>query len=97
MARRLKLPKPSEEMRYRCELLAKELLSWPDVSTRPMFGMRAFYRRKAIFAMLPDKRALESASGMAYKEGGKWKIFEVEGEESIGAALSVLEKAYVRS
>jgi hypothetical protein len=94
MTRRIKLPRPSEEMRYWCALLAEEMLSWPEVSARPMFGMRAFYRKKAIFALLPDKRALENPSAIGFKEGGKWKSFEMAGEEGIGAALAVLGKAY---
>jgi hypothetical protein len=92
-----KLPPPSEEMRHASALLAQELLSWPDVGTRPMFGLRAFYRRGVIFAMLPEKRAFEVPNGIAYNEGGKWKVFEVENEAGIGKALAVLEKAYGRA
>jgi hypothetical protein len=91
MARRIKLAKPSEEMRYKCSLLGDELSCWPDVSVRPMFGMRAFYRKATIFAMLPDKRAFGNPAGIGYKSGGKWKSFEV-GEA--GEALAVLERAY---
>jgi hypothetical protein len=91
-----KLPAPSEEMRHKSALLAQELLSWPDVATRPMFGLWAFYRKGMIFAMLPEKRAFEVPNGVALKEGGKWKVFEVEGDAGIGEALTVLEKAYSR-
>ena len=67
-----------------------------------MFGLQAFYRGTVIFAMLPDKRALESATAIAYKladgaettEGGKWKLFELENDRDIGRALAVLDKAY---
>jgi len=79
-------------MRYKCALLEQELLGWPGLSARPMFGMKAFYRGKAIFAMLPDKRAMESPGAVGYKEGGKWKTFEVE--EDVGAALAVLRRVY---
>jgi hypothetical protein len=47
--------------------------------------------------MLPDKRSLEVADSIAYKEGEEWKAFEVKGEAGIGGALRVLEKAYARS
>jgi hypothetical protein len=75
-------------------LLAAELAGWPDVSTRPMFGLRAVYRQGVIFAMLPDKRCFESPNGIAYKEGGRWKVFDVGDERGIGRALGVLEKSY---
>src|ERR1700680_1948079 len=96
--RRPKLAPPSEEMRHTCVLLAEELVLWPEVSVRPMFGMRAFYRRTVIFAMLPDRRALENpraiayklASGVQRKEGDKWKLFEMENERDIGQALTHL-------
>jgi hypothetical protein len=75
-------------------LLAEELGNWPDVTTRPMFGLRAVYREGVIFAMLPDKRSFEIPDGIAYKEGGKWRVFGVGDERGIGGALGVLEKAY---
>ena len=83
-------------------LLARELLRWPGVSVRKMFGLRAFYRGTVVFAMLPDKRALESAKAITYKlpsgvqskEGEKWKLFELENDHDIGRALVNLDKAY---
>jgi len=92
----------SEKMKRISALLSEELLDWPGVSARPMFGMRAFYRGASVFAMLPDKRALESPTAIAYKlpagtqsrEGQKWQLFELEGERDIGKALACLEKAY---
>jgi len=67
-----------------------------------MFGLLAFYRGTVVFAMLPDKRALESAQAIAYKlpsgapgkEGGKWKLFALENDHDIGGALVNLDKAY---
>jgi hypothetical protein len=69
---------------------------------RPMFGLHAFYRGTVIFAMLPDKRALESAKAIAYKlpnqapgkEAGKWKLFELENDRDIDRALVTLDMAY---
>ena len=94
MPRRIQLPKPSEEMRRTFLLLTEEVGQWQGVSTRLMFGLRAIYRDGQIFAMLPDKRSLEVADAIAYKAGGAWMAFEVKGEEGIGEALAVLEKAY---
>lgn len=92
----------SEEMRKLCFLLGEELLRWPGVSARPMFGMRGFYRGDVVFAMLPDKRALRDANAIAYKladgsetrEGLKWKFFGITSASEINAALAVLDKAY---
>jgi hypothetical protein len=85
-----------------CTLLSDELLHWPSVSVRPMFGMRAFYRGAVVFAMLPDKRALESPTAIAYKlpagaqrrEGQKWHLFELEEERGVANAVAYLDKAY---
>jgi hypothetical protein len=84
-------------------LLSEELLHWPGVSARPMFG--TFYHGAVVFAMLPDKRALESPTAIAYKlpvgapprEGQKWRLFELEGERGLGSALACLDKAYRRA
>jgi hypothetical protein len=97
MSRRPRLPSPSEEMRRRSALLAQELANWPDIATRPMFGLRAFYRKGVIFAMLPEKRAFEIPNGIAYKEAGKWKVFDLENDQRAGRALAILEQAYARA
>jgi hypothetical protein len=89
-------------MAHRSALLAEELLRWPDVSARSMFGMRAFYRGAAIFALLPGTRALENPEAIAYKladesrttEGEEWHSFELKSEHDIDRALAVLDKAY---
>jgi hypothetical protein len=70
-----------------------------------MFGLHAFYRGTVVFAMLPDKRALESAKAIAYKlpyetqseEGGKWQLFELENDRDIDRALVTLDKAYKKA
>lgn len=100
--KRPKLPRISEEMRRMCVMLGDEMLRWPDVRTSPMLGMRAFYRGKIAFAMLPDKRAFENADSIMYKmenatekrEGKKWTRFKLTTAEELGAALDVLDKAY---
>ena len=81
-------------MRHQAELLAQELLTWPQVKTGRMFGLISVYRGNAIFAMLPDKRAFEKSNGAGFKESGKWKVLEIDGKQGIARALAVLEKAY---
>ena len=95
--KRPKLPPPSDEMKHRSALLVQELLTWPGVRTGKMFGLLSVYRGKAIFAMLPDKRAFESPSGIAYKEAGKWNVFEIDDDRGIAQALAILEKAYANA
>jgi hypothetical protein len=51
-----KLLPVSEETRRWSALLESELLSWPGVISKRMFGFRALYRGKAIFAALPNSR-----------------------------------------
>jgi hypothetical protein len=47
--------------------LAADLESWPQVTTRPMFGLTAWYRRDAIFAVLPKTRGMGSPNSLAFK------------------------------
>ncbi|HTT31966.1 MAG TPA: hypothetical protein VMH48_00050 [Methylomirabilota bacterium] len=51
-------------MRQWAAMLEKELLGWPQVSAKPMFGMMGIYRRKKIFAALPVSRGLTSSNSI---------------------------------
>jgi hypothetical protein len=64
---RVRMPVVSEEMKAWAGALAAELAGWPGVSTRPMFGLTALYRRKQIFAVLPRTRGMGSPSSVAFK------------------------------
>jgi hypothetical protein len=55
-ASRPKLSPVSEETHRWSALLESELISWPGVIAKRMFGFRAFYRGKRIFAALPGSR-----------------------------------------
>jgi hypothetical protein len=59
--------KVADEMKQWSALIAGELGTWPDVSTKKMFGMNSLYRGKVIFGALPGTRALFSASSIAFK------------------------------
>ena len=97
-----KLPRISDEMRRMCVMLGEEILRWPDVRSNPMFGMRAYYRGRIVFALIPEKRAFNDADSIMYKianaadkkEGKKWKPFKLTTAEELSAALDVLDKAY---
>jgi hypothetical protein len=47
--------------------LASDLESWPQLSTRPMFGLSAWYRKDKIFAVLPKTRGMDSPNSLAFK------------------------------
>lgn len=104
-AKRPKLPPVSDEVRRISVLLGEELLRWPGVSAKQMFGLRTYYYGVLVFAMLPDKRAFDTPGGMAYKvptgkekrEGEKWNRFEIRTERDLSAALEKLSKAYERA
>src|SRR5579859_3278698 len=53
---RPKLLPVTEEARRWSAMLESELLTWPGVIAKPMFGFRAIYRGKKIFAALPNSR-----------------------------------------
>lgn len=53
---RPKLLPVSEETRRWSALLESEMVSWPGVIAKRMFGFRALYRGKRIFAALPNSR-----------------------------------------
>jgi hypothetical protein len=53
-----KLLPVSEETRRWSALLESQLLSWPGVIVKRMFGFRALYRGKRIFAALPNSRGI---------------------------------------
>jgi hypothetical protein len=64
---RPRLPAISEQMKAWAAALAADLESWPRVSTRPMFGLTAWYRRDRIFAVLPKTRGMDSPNSLAFK------------------------------
>jgi hypothetical protein len=47
--------------------LAVELDTWPNVTTRPMFGFTAYYRGARIFAVLPRTRGMSTPNSLAFK------------------------------
>lgn len=64
---RPKLPPVSEEMKAWSAALEAEVAVWPRVSVRAMFGFKALYRGKRIFAVLPRTRGMGTANSLACK------------------------------
>jgi hypothetical protein len=61
------MPRISEEMKQLCAMVGNELSTWPKVTTRPMFGLRGFYRGKKIFAALPVTRAIKDPHSLIFR------------------------------
>ena len=111
MAQRPKLFKIDSEMKRWCELLGQEVLAWPEVSAKPMFGMTGFYHGPRIFAAIPKTRAPQTARSLLIKLPGvsdtrlkrghgpdsDWVAFELESSNDINEALLWLGRAYEKN
>jgi hypothetical protein len=89
----------SPEIREWCSILEQEMMRWPGVRMGHMFGTRAFYHRKVLFAMLPDSRSLESATAISFitssrEEKSNWQTFDLVDRSLIATALTSLKNAY---
>jgi hypothetical protein len=67
MRERPKMPPISEEMKLWSAMMKTELLGWPQVTSKPMFGMAGMYRRKKIFAGLPVTRGFNTPSSIIFR------------------------------
>jgi len=70
--KRAKRPRPkmlraTEEAIQLSAMLGNELNTWPKVTTRPMFGLRGYYRHKKIFAALPVTRAIKNPNSFIFR------------------------------
>ncbi len=67
--------KLSPEMQRWSAILAEELVEWPGVTAKPMFGLTSFYRGKIVFAAVPKSRALGSPNSIIFKlpKDSKWR------------------------
>lgn len=111
MSKRPALPKTDPEMRRWCAVLEEEIATWPAVTSRPMFGLMAWYRAGHIFAALPRTRAADTPFSMLVKlpevrgdrlkkasgPGAGWVTFAMASEADIAEALACLARAYERA
>jgi hypothetical protein len=67
MRERPKMPPISEEMKQWSAMLKTEVSGWPQITTRPMFGMTGLYRRKKIFAGLPVTRGFDTPNSVIFR------------------------------
>jgi hypothetical protein len=103
--------KVDAEMQRWSSSLEEELLSWPDITTRAMFGMLAVYRRKTIFAALPRTRAPGTPFSLLIKlpgardarltagkgPGAGWQNLALSSADELPDALAWLGRAYERA
>jgi len=67
MRDRPKMPPISEEMKQWSAMLKTEVSGWPQISSRPMFGMMGLYRRKKIFGGLPVTRGFDTPNSVIFR------------------------------
>ena len=67
MRDRPKMPPISEEMKQWSAMLKTEVSGWPQISTKPMFGMMGLYRRKKIFGGLPVTRGFDTPNSVIFR------------------------------
>jgi len=65
--KRPKMLRASEETKQLSAMLGTELSAWPKVITRPMFGLRGFYRGRKIFAALPVTRTIKNPNSFIFR------------------------------
>ena len=109
MAELPRLFKIDAEMQRWCALLQEEVSEWPEVTSKPMFGMTGFYRGGRIFAAIPRTKAAGSSRSVLIKlsgvnderlkpvsdgPGSEWLAFELESEVDINDALLWFERGY---
>jgi|SRR5215472_7750619 len=67
MRARPKMPPISEEMKQWSAMLKTEVSGWPQITTKPMFGMAGLYHRKKIFAALPVTRGFDTPNSVIFR------------------------------
>jgi len=67
MRERPKMPPISEEMKQWSAMLKTEVSGWPQISTKPMFGMMGLYRGKKIFGGLPVTRGFDTPDSVIFR------------------------------
>lgn len=64
---RPKMHRTTDEMKQWFAMIGQELDRWPQVTSRPMFGLLGFYRKAKIFAAVPVTRAIGTPNSIIFK------------------------------
>jgi hypothetical protein len=67
MRERPKMPRISEEMKHWSAMMKTEVSCWPQISTRPMFGLLGLFRGKKIFGGLPVTRGFDTPNSVIFR------------------------------
>ncbi|HYL86941.1 MAG TPA: hypothetical protein VE263_22145 [Candidatus Angelobacter sp.] len=67
MRERPKMPPISEEMKQWSAMLKTEVSGWPQITSKPMFGMMGLYRREKIFGGLPVTRGFDTPNSVIFR------------------------------
>jgi hypothetical protein len=108
---RPKLLEVDAETQRLSALVEADVSTWPDVTVRAMFGMRAFYRGPAIFAAVPWTRAMRTANSLIVKlpkarethaalgrgPGADWATFALDSAQDVPEALRWISRAYAQA
>jgi hypothetical protein len=91
-----KLTHVSEAMKQWCALMESELLSWPQVTAKPMFGMVGFYRKDRIFAAIPRNRTIGQRDAVIFKLlGGSEKLISSALNDSRAITTSLGKSGWI--
>jgi hypothetical protein len=74
-------------MKRLAALLEREISRWEKVTSRPMFGMLALYRKGNVFALLPRTRGLDDPNSVGFRLANPAKkiLARMRAEERITA------------
>jgi hypothetical protein len=76
MRERPNMPPISEEMKHWSAMLRTEVSTWPQIATRPMFGMMGLFRRTKIFGGLPVTRGFNTPNSVIFRFDPLPKVLE---------------------
>jgi hypothetical protein len=108
---RPKMLKVDAETQRLSALVEADVTTWPEVTVRAMFGMRAFYRGRTIFAAGPWTRTMRTANALIVKlpkarethavfgrgPGADWATFALDSAQDVPEALRWISRAYDRA
>jgi TfoX/Sxy family transcriptional regulator of competence genes len=73
--------------------MESELLSWPQVTSKPMFGMVGLYRKGKIFAAIPKDRTVGNTDAVLVKLHGASERLAKQALSSPKAITTAMPKA----
>lgn len=76
--------------------MESELVNWPQVTAKPMFGMVGFYRKGKIFAAVPRNRTVGQRDAVMFKlAGGPEKLVSAALDDSRTITTSLGKSGWI--